>query len=87
MEKLKVFKEFMEEEIDKKDIVNNLTEDLITVIESYIDELGVEETFYLAISFMTLALHEATDNPKSVLNILKMAMDHGIRSAIEQESD
>lgn len=75
----------MEKRDKNQEMISSLKDDLITVLESYMEELGVEETFYTALRFMTVALYETTDSHKAALSVLKMAMDHGIHAVLKEE--
>lgn len=60
-------------------IRDELRDDLTTVLESYMDEIGTEELFYSSIKFLTLALYDCTQNHKEALKVLRSAVDDGIK--------
>ena len=77
----------MEKRDKNQETVTCIKDDVITILESYMEELGVEETFYTAIKFMIIALYECTPSHKEALKVMKMAMDHGIQAAMKDRKE
>lgn len=65
--------------INYQEIVNDMKDDLLTVLESYMDVMEPNEVFYHSIEYMTYALCEFNESDKEVLKVLKMAMESGMK--------
>lgn len=74
----------MEKRFNNQEIQQQIEEDLITVLESYMNEMEPNEVFYHAFKFMTSTLYAFNDNHREALKVLRMAMDHGIHAAMEE---
>lgn len=77
----------MEKRFKNQEKIIDIQDDLLTVLESYMDELEPGEVFYHSIKFMTIALYECADSPKEASKVLRLAMDYGIVAAMEQRKD
>lgn len=76
--------EGMEKRFNKQEILQQIEEDLLTVLESYMNEIEPNEVFYHCIRFMTSTLYAFNDNHREALKVLRMAMDQGIHAAMEE---
>lgn len=74
----------MEKRFEKQETVSSIYDDLLTVIESYIDEFETNEVFYHCIRFLTEALYESNSSHQEALKVLRLAMDHGIQASIDK---
>jgi hypothetical protein len=74
----------MEKRFKNQEKIIDIQDDLLIVLESYMDEIEANEVFYHAIKFMTVALYECSENHKEALKVLRMSMDHGIQASIDK---
>jgi hypothetical protein len=65
--------------------IDELTDDLLTVLEGHMEEMDNEELFFHSIRFMTLSLYECMENHQYAFKVLKLAMDDGIKTYIENK--
>lgn len=77
----------MEKRDKNQEMIIEFQDDLLTVLESYMDEIEANEVFYHAIKFMTVALYECADGHQEALKVLRMAMDHGIQAAMSDRKE
>ena len=75
----------MENRHKNQEIIIGINDDLLTVLESYMDEIEPNEIFYHALKFMTVALYEWSDSHKEALKILRLAIDQGIEAAVKHK--
>lgn len=69
----------------KEDKTNDLIDDLMTVLESHIDEMGIDELFYNAFKLMTFSLYETMDNHKLSLKTMRAGLDEGMHLHLERK--
>jgi hypothetical protein len=68
-----------------QDKINDLEEDLLTVLEAHIDDIETGELFYLIIRYVTVALYETAPDHREALRILRMGMDAGIKNHVDKK--
>lgn len=61
-----------------------LQEDLLTVLESYMDEMDTELLFCESFKFMTVAMYQCFDSHQNALKVLKLARGQGIENVMEK---
>ena len=71
-----------EKQISYQENILPIQDDLLTVLESYMDEMDTDAIFYQSLKFMIVSLYEFTENHKEALKLLKLAMDDGIMEAM-----
>ncbi len=65
--------------------VQDLHDDLLTVLDGHMDEIPMESVFYESIKFMTHALYECIGYPEDSQVILRLAMDEGIKQYMDRK--
>ena len=69
----------------KNDKADELIDDLMTVLESHIDEMGLDEVFSNAFKLMTFSLYECMDNHKVSLKVMRVGIDEGMQLHLERK--
>lgn len=67
--------------------IQELNDDLLTVLEGHMDEMSNDVLFYSCIKFMTTALCDCLESQDQAVKILKMATEDGMRVAIAGRGD
>ncbi len=67
--------------------INELNDDLMTVLDGHMDEMEMDEVFYNALKFMTFAMYECLDDHRLALKTLKLAMDQGIQMHMDKKEE
>lgn len=65
--------------ITVQEMITNMNDDLLTVLDSYMDEMDMQDVFYYALKFMTFTMYECLEDHKLSLKTLRHAMDQGIQ--------
>lgn len=65
--------------------INDMNDDLMTVLESYMDELDTDQLFYNALKFMTTTLYDCAENHQHAFKVLKISMDDGIKNYMDKK--
>jgi DNA polymerase III delta prime subunit len=65
--------------------IDELTDDLLTVLEGHMEEFESEELFFHSIRFLTMSLYETMENHQQAFKVLKLAMDAGIKTYVENK--
>lgn len=69
-------------DISKQEKIEALHDDLLTVLESHIDEIETGELVYEAIKFMTIQLYEIASRHSEAFRLLRLAMEDGIKTHV-----
>lgn len=72
--------------IEHEGKIRELTDDLMTVLESHIDELGSDVMFYTCIKFMTIGLYDNMSSHDQAMKVLKLSIEDGMRTAGAKEN-
>lgn len=56
----------------------DLKNDLVILLERFMNQIDIVELFYNAIKFTTIALYESARHHQDAFKILHMAIDHAI---------
>lgn len=65
-----------------KETLENMQDDLMTVLESYMDELEMQDVFFYSLAFMTFTAYECLEDHKLSLKIVQGAVENGISQHI-----
>jgi len=73
-----------EDNIKKQEKITDLTDDLLTVLESHMDILGRDELFFYTLNFVAKAMYDCIEDHKISREILAKAIDKAISDYVHK---
>jgi hypothetical protein len=68
-----------------EDKIDDLNDDLLTVLDGHMDDLEMDDLFYRSLRFITFSLCKCVENDNKSFRILKKAMDEGIMDYMQNK--
>lgn len=67
--------------------INDLEEDLLTILEVHIDEMETDELFYHIFKYMTTALYSIAPDHKVAMKVLRTGIDEAIEAHVSKKKE
>lgn len=67
--------------------IDDLEEDLLTILEAHIDEMETGEMFYHIFKYMTTALYAMAPDHKIAMKVLRTGIDEAIEAHVAKKKE